>query len=596
MISLCMIVKDEEDTLDRCLKSAEGIADEIIIVDTGSTDCTVEIAKKYTDKVYSFKWINDFSAARNFSISKANGDWILILDADEEVCHKTKDKIRELSTDYSVDVYFFNSLSIMDQKNRDSIIINQNPRLFQNKSGYRYEGEVHNQLVSVIQRINPNMVIKFIPIDIYHYGYSKDIIIKKDKRNRNMTLLQKQLEKDPENPFANYNIGNEYFAINNKKEALNHYLKAYNSINPNIAYYTKVIIRLMICSMDLKLYDDVYMYAANALKSYPELTDIYYLRGIINNIIGRPTAAVRDLERALELGEPPQHLVYFQAAGTYKSLESLYHIYFDFEDYEKCLDCCMKLIKYPEKVTFDFLKILIHCVYKLKLPVENALKFIIDNSKETGYIYVCNILLLEKDYTLALEYVNKGLEYINSNNFNDSLKNYLINNLQYYKGVCEFNLKNYEKSIATLMNIDEKKAMHYNIPHIFIAGMIIQDENAIKFSMSSNSPSGKVCSTLYNILNNNTAELLSEDIKESAAYKNIIFSILRMLLNIEENELFQNSLKILELINNNTTFLELGKLYYEYGKYDLCKKEMIHSIAMNNVIDKSGLRVLYNSL
>ena len=83
MISLCMIVKDEEQHLENCLNSIKELADEIIIVDTGSKDKTKEIAGKFTNKVYDFKWNDDFSEARNFSLSKATKDWILVLDADE---------------------------------------------------------------------------------------------------------------------------------------------------------------------------------------------------------------------------------------------------------------------------------------------------------------------------------------------------------------------------------------------------------------------------------------------------------------------------------------------------------------------------------
>lgn len=84
-ISLCMIVKNEEAILERCLDSLEGLMDEIIIVDTGSTDNTKQVALKYTDKVYDFSWCDDFAAARNFSFSKATKEYIYAPDADEEI-------------------------------------------------------------------------------------------------------------------------------------------------------------------------------------------------------------------------------------------------------------------------------------------------------------------------------------------------------------------------------------------------------------------------------------------------------------------------------------------------------------------------------
>ena len=95
-ISLCMIAKNEEKYLEQCLRSVKDIVDEIIIVDTGSTDKTKEIAKKFNAKIFDFKWVDDFSAARNESIRHATKDWILVLDADEIVEKKDIDKIKNL--------------------------------------------------------------------------------------------------------------------------------------------------------------------------------------------------------------------------------------------------------------------------------------------------------------------------------------------------------------------------------------------------------------------------------------------------------------------------------------------------------------------
>ena len=96
-ITLSMIVKNEERYLRECLESVKDIVSEIVIVDTGSTDSTIKIAKDYGAKLYSFGWINDFSAARNFALSKSTGDWILYLDADERLSENSKN---ELIRDY----------------------------------------------------------------------------------------------------------------------------------------------------------------------------------------------------------------------------------------------------------------------------------------------------------------------------------------------------------------------------------------------------------------------------------------------------------------------------------------------------------------
>ena len=95
-ISLCMIVKDEEEVIGRCLGSVKDLVDEIIIVDTGSKDKTKQIISKYTDKVFDFTWVNDFSKARNFSFSKATKDYILWLDADDIILPEDREKFKKL--------------------------------------------------------------------------------------------------------------------------------------------------------------------------------------------------------------------------------------------------------------------------------------------------------------------------------------------------------------------------------------------------------------------------------------------------------------------------------------------------------------------
>src|SRR4051812_44016553 len=103
-ISLCMIVKDEEEVIERCLSSIQSVVDEIIIVDTGSTDRTKELVKRFTNQIYNFEWIDDFSAARNYSFSKATMDYILWLDADDILTEENKIKLEKLKQSLTKDV------------------------------------------------------------------------------------------------------------------------------------------------------------------------------------------------------------------------------------------------------------------------------------------------------------------------------------------------------------------------------------------------------------------------------------------------------------------------------------------------------------
>lgn len=137
-----MIVKDEEKVLDKCLSSISSIVDEIIIVDTGSSDNTIEICKKYTHKIYAFKWINDFSKARNYSLSKATCDYILWLDADDYLTKDNIEKIKKLKKELTdnVDMYYF-----LYDFNKEYVPFYRE-RLFKNNGKYKFQGKIHEAI------------------------------------------------------------------------------------------------------------------------------------------------------------------------------------------------------------------------------------------------------------------------------------------------------------------------------------------------------------------------------------------------------------------------------------------------------------------
>lgn len=198
-ISLCMIVKNEEEHLDNCLESVAGLVQEIVVVDTGSEDATVEIAKKHGAKVYHHPWENDFSKHRNQSISYASGDWILIMDADEELLRDDHDKLRAATCIPDVNAI---SISVYNKNRRTGEVSSflTSTRLWRRKIGAHYEGIVHNEL-----RLPPTEPILRADVRLWHYGYALDQEKLQRKIARTKPLLEKQLQEDPNNPFTNFN-------------------------------------------------------------------------------------------------------------------------------------------------------------------------------------------------------------------------------------------------------------------------------------------------------------------------------------------------------------------------------------------------------
>ena len=146
-ISLCMIVKNEEKVLGRCLESARGLADEIVIVDTGSTDRTVEIARQYTSLVYEIPWRDDFAQARNFSFSKAGKDYCMWLDADDIFSEENRKRFLELKRgmDGTEDVVMMKYAAGFDEAGNPAFTYYRE-RILRNHAGFTWKGRVHEAI------------------------------------------------------------------------------------------------------------------------------------------------------------------------------------------------------------------------------------------------------------------------------------------------------------------------------------------------------------------------------------------------------------------------------------------------------------------
>lgn len=166
-ISVCMIVKNEEHTLASCLDSLESIADEIIVVDTGSTDRTKEIAQRYTGRIYDFKWDNDFSAARNYSVSKACCDYIYIADADEVIDEENQLRFRQLKRAILpevevVEMAYANQMSFNTTSNFD---MEFRPKLFRRLRPFQFVDPIHEVLRTDPVVYRSNVVVRHNPVN-----------------------------------------------------------------------------------------------------------------------------------------------------------------------------------------------------------------------------------------------------------------------------------------------------------------------------------------------------------------------------------------------------------------------------------------------
>ncbi|MFH1374434.1 MAG: tetratricopeptide repeat protein [bacterium] len=199
-VSACMIVKDEEELLPGCLESIRDWIDELIIVDTGSTDRTVEIAKSYGARVFHQPWEGNFSKHRNYSLSKASCEWILYIDADERIYQEDIPLIRKVLNQHDFNIVSINIFN-MNSGNDEEVTFLPSVRLWRREIGLKYEGIVHN--VPILPEDQP---IMRAGIRLKHLGYGLSPEKMKAKMARSKALLEKQIAQNPDNAFALFNL------------------------------------------------------------------------------------------------------------------------------------------------------------------------------------------------------------------------------------------------------------------------------------------------------------------------------------------------------------------------------------------------------
>lgn len=295
MLSLCMIVKDESKLLDRCLSSVKDYIDEIVIIDTGSRDNTKEIAESFGAKVYDFEWCDDFSAARNFSLSKATKEWILVLDADEVIAEKDMKKMRELIGDDSVDGYqliqrnYSDSLKGVscgddyeERRGYRSYFPSVLVRLFRNK-GYRFENRVH-ELID--DSVKGKVINSKIPI---HHLKDES----KDRTEQYLRMWEKQIELTPGSPKPYYEVAKLYKSKEEYGKALEYFKKAIELLGDrkNLLISKLVYLEAGNVCFKLKNYNEALGYFDKAIENDDKNCWPYFYKALILHEEGKISEA-----------------------------------------------------------------------------------------------------------------------------------------------------------------------------------------------------------------------------------------------------------------------------------------------------------------
>lgn len=366
-ISQCLIVKNEEKNIEHCLTHLKIIVDEQIVVDTGSTDRTVEIAKKLGARIFHFDWIDDFSAARNFALEKAKGDWIIFLDCDEyfsgDSVNYIKDCITRLGDKKNIDGLTCELINIDLNNNILATVKNVSPRIFKRKEYLKYNKRIHEVLCNTkFSKSNPVLADASSYLKIFHTGYADKEIDKKNKNERNINLLKKELEKNPNDSKLNLYLSKQLNMEKMYEEALEYSLKSLQYIDKTIIYdyYYTIYSNIMINMIELsKPYEEIKSIFDDAVKYFDDYPDYYMHMSTASLRDNKIKESIDYLEKCISCCENYNKDIECYALGKIdKIYYNLLKVYLIDNNKPKVVKLSVSLLK-VDKYNFEVLTILI---------------------------------------------------------------------------------------------------------------------------------------------------------------------------------------------------------------------------------------------
>lgn len=449
-ISLCMIVKNEERSLERCLQSVQGKVGEIIIVDTGSTDQTKEIARRYTDRIYDFKWIGDFSAARNYALEFASSDYILHLDADETLEDPNNELIGKLDKDF----YY---IRIKNDLGTGLVLTHQFVRLFKNSPEIRYKGALHEQ----VQLDHNTHQYGYLSTVILHDGYKDDIIKSKQKAQRNEHILLQEIKNNP-TAFNYYNLGMQYIVAAQYNDALNALKKSYTLAN-NYTFSQKVVLEIVKCLHELGRYQEAVKVSMDAVELYENIPDFWYQLGLSYLEWGLLKDAEECFNKCLEIGEERSQelLNHYDGTGSYLAQGQLAKVNLMLGDNEQALEYILLAAKAAPNVTGLF------NIFVSILPNASAKELLQNVIHIWPFQTERHANLIASLYQQRHPLLNEFITYHNLD------VEYPISTLHY---IFE---NNYERALAELNQQSQKGTDHFITNNVILLSFLLNNPNLI---------------------------------------------------------------------------------------------------------------------
>ena len=283
-ISLCMIVRNEERNLHDCLDPLRGLVDEIIVVDTGSTDNTRTVARSLGAQVHELPWSDSFAVARNASIEHASGEWIFVIDADERMDDENLTKLKDLfaKLDESNSAY-----SMKQTSAAETVTAVDQIRVFRNDPRHRWKYRVHEQILPSIRKTGGE--VEWTGIAVLHTGYNDSALLRR-KLDRNFHLLRLEDKEHPDDPFHLFNLGSVLHEMKRPKDALPLFKRSLERSHEKDSIVRKLHALIARCHLDLRQPMDALQACAMGRAIYPDDAELLFLESAVLRECGESRA------------------------------------------------------------------------------------------------------------------------------------------------------------------------------------------------------------------------------------------------------------------------------------------------------------------
>ncbi len=324
-VSLCLIVKNEEANLAHCLGPVAGLVDEIVVVDTGSTDRTKAIAAELGARVVDFPWCDSFAAARNESLRHATGDWIFWLDADDRLDETNCDKLKALFAGLRDDnAAYVLKCVCLPSAHTNTVTAVDHVRLFRNHGDIRWKYRVHEQILPGVRATGGD--VRWADVVIHHTGY-QDPALRGRKLERDLRLLHLEDAEHPDDPFTLFNLGSVFNELGRHAEALPKLERSLARSHPSDSIVRKLYALICQCRRQLGQKDQALTACREGRTHYPEDAELLFLEGLVLRELGRRNEAEAALLRLLAGSEKPHFASVDIALRGYKARQNLAVLY-----------------------------------------------------------------------------------------------------------------------------------------------------------------------------------------------------------------------------------------------------------------------------